>query len=231
MVLIQKMKLQTLIKFLDPIRSTNVGVVKSYSVFPPHHVKPVFRKNEQALIKETGEAEKLAHVPILPPLDSETSSEFYDPVVAKFTNYIMRKGEKNLARSLLEQTFEKIKRTQLMRYHKALPEERDSIILDPKEILFKAIENVSPVMDLIPIKRGGGTYQVPVPLLEKRQKFFGMNWLIKAAKDKPGEVKFHDMLAKELIDAANNQGRVVKKKHDLHKQCEANRAYAHYRWT
>ncbi|KAK0085378.1 hypothetical protein PV325_005329 [Microctonus aethiopoides] len=225
------MRLQTLIKFLDPIRSTNIGVVKSYSVFPPTHVKPVFRKSEQALLKETGEAEKLAHVPIRPPLDSETSSEFYDPVIAKFTNYIMRDGRKNLARSLMEQTFEKIKRTQLMRYHKASPEERHSIILDPKEILYKAIENVSPVMELIPIKRGGGTYQVPVPLLEKRQKFLGSKWLIKAALDKPGEVRYHDMLAKELIDAANNQGRVVKKKHDLHKQCEANRSYAHFRWT
>lgn len=60
----------------------------------------------------------------------------------------------------MEATFEKIKRTQLMRYHKASPEERNSIILDPKEILYKAIENTSPVMELIPIKRGGGTYQV-----------------------------------------------------------------------
>lgn len=55
-------------------------------MFPPNHVKPVFRKNEQALLKETGEAEKLAHVPIRPPLDSETSSEFYDPVVAYVTH-------------------------------------------------------------------------------------------------------------------------------------------------
>lgn len=57
-----------------------------------------------------------------------------------------------------------------------------------------------------------------------------MKWLIEAAKEKDSKVRFYDQMALELIDAANNTGRVVRKKQDLHRQCEANRAYAHYRW-
>lgn len=58
-----------------------------------------------------------------------------------------------------------------------------------------------------------------------------MNWLIEAAKEKHRKIHFPEKLAVELIDAANNTGHVVKQKQDLHKQCEANRAYAHYRWS
>nr|CAI5818136.1 unnamed protein product [Callosobruchus analis] len=84
---------------------------------------------------------------------------------------------------------------------------------------------------LTPIKRGGVKYQVPVPISEKKAQFMSMKWLIQAGQEKDKAVRFHLQLARELIDAANNTGRVIKKKHDLHKQCEANRAYAHYRWS
>lgn len=70
-----------------------------------------------------------------------------------------------------------------------------------------------------------------MPITAKRAQFVSMNWLIQAGKDKDSTIRFHMQLAKELIDAANNTGKVIKKKQDLHKQCEANRAYAHYRWS
>lgn len=72
---------------------------------------------------------------------------------------------------------------------------------------------------------------MPVPITEKRSYFIAMRWLVWAAREKERTVHFPEKLAYELIDAANNTGRVVKKKLDLHKQCEANRAYAHYRWS
>lgn len=74
-------------------------------------------------------------------------------------------------------------------------------------------------------------FQVPIPLTHKRARFLSFKWLITTAQEKDSSVRFHYQLAKEMIDAANNTGRVVKKKQDLHKQCEANRAYAHYRWS
>lgn len=81
-------------------------------------------------------------------------------ICRKFTNYIQRRGKKALARSLLEEAFEKIKRTQLQRYNKATPDNKDSILLDPTAILYKAVENVTPVMDLMNMKKGGATYRV-----------------------------------------------------------------------
>lgn len=144
----------------------------------------------------------------------------------------MRDGEKVLARDLVEKSFEKIKRIQLEKYHKAnTDDEKQSIELNPKAIFHKAVANCKPLLWLQPIKRGGVTYQVPVPISDKKSQFYSMKWLIAAAKEKERTVHFPERLAHELIDASNNTGRVVKKKHDLHRQCEANRAYAHYRWS
>jgi small subunit ribosomal protein S7 len=72
--------------------------------------------------------------------------------------------------------------------------------------------------------------QVPVPISENQATVLAYKWLIEAAKDKDSQVRFFSKLAFEIMDAANNSGRLVKKKLDLHRQCEANRAYAHYRW-
>jgi len=103
--------------------------------------------------------------------------------------------------------------------------------LNPRKIFYDAVENCKPLLQLTPIKRGGVTYQVPVPITEKRSQFLSMKWIIDAAREKERTVHFPEKLAWELIDAANNQGKVIKRKQDLHRQCEANRAYAHYRWS
>ncbi|XP_043283026.1 28S ribosomal protein S7, mitochondrial [Venturia canescens] len=215
--------------------ATSVSMAKAistrlYSMYPPYYIKPTFKKEEIAGLIESGEVLEIAHTPILPAHTNNTSSEFHDPAVTKFINFIMRKGNKILARSLLEKTFENVKRIQLKSYHSTKPENKHRIELDPVKVFHQAVENVTPIMELLKMKRGGVTYQVPVPILEKRQRFLAMNWLIQAAKDKEKKVHLPETLAKELVDASYNQGRVVKKKQDLHKQCEANRAYAHYRW-
>lgn len=204
--------------------------VQFYSVFPPTYIKPIYKKDEQEIIFNETVDKKLTHIPIKPAYTSETCSEFHDNLVRKFTNYIMRQGKKQLARRLLDETFENIKIIKLDEYYNSPPEHRENIILDPKIILYQAVENCTPILELRKIYRGGISYQVPVPMNENRARFLSMNWLIKCAQDKGNAEKFPDVLAKEIIDAANNKGRVIKKKHDLHKQCEANRAYAHYRW-
>lgn len=73
-------------------------------------------------------------------------------------------------------------------------------------------------------------FQVPGPITEKRSLFLAIKWLLEATYEKERTVHFPKQFAWELLDAANNTGKVVKKKQDLHRQCEANRAYAHYRW-
>ncbi|XP_003706350.1 mitochondrial ribosomal protein S7 [Megachile rotundata] len=204
--------------------------IQFYSIFPTTYVKPIFKKEEQEEVHVSPEGNKLSRIPIRPALTSDTCSEFYDEIVRKFTNYIMRQGKKMVARKVLETTFENIKILQLKKYYQLPPEERDSVILDPKAILHEAIENCSPVLELTNVRRGGILYKVPIPLNEQRAKFLSMNWLIQTANDKPDTDKFVDVLAKELINASNNEGKTIKKKHELHKQCEANRAFAHYRW-
>lgn len=74
-------------------------------------------------------------------------------------------------------------------------------------------------------------FKVPVPITHKRAQFLSMKWLIEAAKEKERTLHFPETLANELIAASNNGGKAVKRKQELHKQCEANRAYAHYRWS
>lgn len=82
------------------------------------------------------------------------------------------------------------------------------------------------------VKRGGATYQVPYPLSEKYARFSAARWLLEVVRDRPRPrlAHFPEVMAKELIAAFNNEGKVIKKKQDMHRLCEQNRAYAHYRW-
>ncbi|CAG9857093.1 unnamed protein product [Phyllotreta striolata] len=211
---------------------SNVIQHNGMSQYPTYFIQPVYKKESQEELIKSGELQKLTHLPTRAALVDQTCSASHDPLVSLFINYCMRKGDKILARELVETCFENIKRMQIEKYHKTTGEENKAKIdLDPKSIFHKAIENCKPVLMLTPIKRGGVRYQVPVPIKDKKAQFLSMNWLIDAGMDKDKKVRFHLQLARELIDASNNTGRVVKKKHDLHRQCEANRAYAHYRWS
>jgi len=206
--------------------------VRCYSQYPPKFVEPVYEKPKIEDLVESGEAKKFAFTPIKAALNNQTSSVFYDPLVAQFTNYIMKTSNKALARDLLEKTFATIKRTQIQKLHQLeTEEERATVECNPRTILHNAVENCRPLLQLTPIKRGGVKYQVPVPITEKYSYFMAMRWLVEAGREKERTVHFPEKMAKELLDAARNEGRVVKKKQDLHRQCEANRAYAHYRWS
>ncbi|XP_046428078.1 small ribosomal subunit protein uS7m isoform X2 [Neodiprion pinetum] len=213
-------------------RWSEINIKKNdYSVYPPYYVRPVYKKEQQAALKGTEEAEHLAHAPIKAARNNETSSVFHDEFLRQFTNYIMKKGNKILARRLLEKSLENVKRIQLERYHKAEPQDKVGMELDPKIIMHKAIANCKPLLKLERIKRGGATYQVPIPVTDKNAQWVASKWMLEAARDKESNAHLPEKLAYELLDAFNNQGRVIKRKQDLHKQCEANRAYAHYRWS
>ncbi|XP_022207646.1 28S ribosomal protein S7, mitochondrial [Nilaparvata lugens] len=209
----------------------SIGQLSKYSQYNNQYVSPVPTKEGQQRLEESGEIKPLKYLPIKAACTDEHSLYNYDPVVRKFQNYLMRKGNKDLSRSLLDKAFENVKRLQLARYHKETdPEEKEKIITDPLKILHLAVENCKPLLVLISVKRGGAYYQVPMPITETTARFYSMNWLIEAGSDKARTSRWTDRMAIELIDASENKGRVIKRKQDLHKQCEANRAYAHYRW-
>lgn len=201
------------------------------SVYAPDYLDPIVKKEDQQRLKEEGKFKDLAHRRFKAARTNLSSSSLQDPTVSKFINYIMEGGQKALAREILEKGFQNIKRIQLERYHLAKSdEEKESIELNPRVLLHEAIENCRPLMRLVNVKRGGTNYKVPIPITEKRSYFMSMKWLVEAGNDKAQTVHFPEKIAWEIIDAANNTGRVVKRKQDLHKECEANRAYAHYRW-
>ena len=139
-----------------------------------------------------------------------------DPVyenttVAKFINYIMKGGKKSVARKIVYDTFEIIK----------------SKKKDPIEVFEEAIKNAAPILEVRPRRIGGATYQVPIEVKKDRRLALALRWIIEAAKSKKG-APMSQKLAKELIEAANKTGAAVRKKENVHRMAEANKAFAHF---
>jgi len=135
-----------------------------------------------------------------------------EPLLDKFVNYIMKDGKKSLALKLLDETFEEIK---------AKGQKK------PQEVFSKALENVMPKIEVRPKRVGGSIYQVPQEVKQKRQLFLAAKRILASARSKKG-ICFSRALAVELIDAANETGNAVKKKLDVYKMAEANRAFARF---
>jgi len=137
----------------------------------------------------------------------------YDNVmVSKFINQVMRKGKKTIARKVVYKAFEIIK--------KETKEE-------PLEVFEKALENAAPLVEVKARRIGGATYQVPKEVKGKRRLSLAMRWIIDAAKAKKGK-PMEKKLAQELVQAFKNEGEAIRKKTNLHKMAEANRAFAHF---
>ena len=100
---------------------------------------------------------------------------------------------------------------------------------DPLKIFKQAVENARPFMETKSRRVGGSTYQVPVEVSPRRRTALGLRWIVFSSRSR-GEKTMADRLANELIDAANNRGGAVKKREDVHRMADANRAFAHYRW-
>jgi len=97
------------------------------------------------------------------------------------------------------------------------------------DIFNKAVENAKPMVEVKSRRVGGATYQVPIEIRESRREALAMRWLISASRSRSGK-SMADKLADELFDAFNNTGTAIKKKEDMHKMAEANKAFAHYKW-
>ena len=142
-----------------------------------------------------------------------------DPVynslsVSKFTNMIMLDGKKRVAEKILYSALEILAKNSKE---------------DPITMMDKALQNVSPSVEVNSRRVGGSNYQVPVEVNTKRKQSLAMRWILEAA-DKRNEKTMKNKLAAELLDAYDNKGSAVKKREDVHKMAEANKAFAHYRW-
>ena len=135
-----------------------------------------------------------------------------DATVEKFINQVMRRGKKTIARKIVYGAFDLIK-TQAKK--------------DPLEIFQKAIGNSSPLVQVRSRRVGGATYQVPMEVKPEKQVSLAMKWILAAAKSKKGK-PMKVKLADELLAASKNEGSAVKKKEDMHRMAEANRAFAHF---
>jgi small subunit ribosomal protein S7 len=140
--------------------------------------------------------------------------KFGDITLAKFINTVMRSGKKSAAEKIIYGALDRI------------GEKKKG---DPREVLAKAIENVRPMVEVKSRRVGGATYQVPVEVRADRRMALAMRWLVDAARAR-SEKSMGGRLAGELMDAAESKGSAVKKREDVHRMAEANKAFAHYRW-
>lgn len=140
----------------------------------------------------------------------EPDSKFENVVVAKFINHIMKKGKKSLARKILYNAFDIIKK-----------ETKD----DPIEVFERALNNVIPQQEVRSKRVGGATYQVPYDVDRKRGMSLAMRWILATARSKSGSA-MEVRLANELLAASQKQGDAIKKKENMERMAEANRAFA-----
>ena len=139
---------------------------------------------------------------------------FNSAVVSKFVNNVMKNGKKSVAEKIV---------------YGACEEAGQRSGSQGIDIFEQAVRNVTPVIEVRPRRVGGATYQVPIDIRGERRQALALRWLLQAARARNGR-SMTERLALELIDAANNTGNAVRRKDEVHRMAEANRAFVHYRW-
>jgi small subunit ribosomal protein S7 len=139
---------------------------------------------------------------------------FQSRLVQKFVNSLMYDGKKSRAESVFYGAMDRI--------GKKVP-------AAPLAVFRQAVENCKPAVETRPRRVGGATYQVPMEVRPERRTTLAIRWLIEHARGRPGH-SMAERLSDEVLEASNNQGGAIKKKEEVHKMAEANKAFAHYRW-
>jgi small subunit ribosomal protein S7 len=140
---------------------------------------------------------------------------YNDVLITKFVNKVMYDGKKSTAFGLV---------------YKALNELKGKVAQEePIAIFKKAVENCKPQLEVRSRRVGGATYQVPVDVRPTRRTTLAINWIVDSARER-GEKDMSLRLAAELVEAFNNRGNAIKKKEDVHRMADANRAFSHYNW-
>ncbi len=136
-------------------------------------------------------------------------------LVTKITNQVMLDGKKGIAQNIVYSAFDIIK---------------NKLGIEPLDILNKALENTQPLLETKGRRVGGATYQVPMEIRPERRQTLAIRWIIQFARKRNGERTMDERLAGEIVDAYNNTGSAVKKKEEMHRMAEANKAFAHFKW-
>ena len=163
------------------------------------------------MVKEGSEVPRKGHIPkreVMP------DPMYQDKVVTKLINNVMLDGKKGKAQKIVYDAF-------------ALVQERSG--QDGLETFYKALNNVMPVLEVKARRVGGATYQVPMEVRAERRETLGLRWLVNYSRAR-GERTMVERLAGEILDASNEMGGSVKRKEEMHRMAEANKAFAHYRW-
>jgi small subunit ribosomal protein S7 len=140
--------------------------------------------------------------------------KFHDLVIAKFVNSLLKQGKKSIAENILYRSIDIV---------------QEQSGEDGLKVFKKALENVKPLLEVKSRRVGGATYQVPIEVKPARRQSLASRWIIDSARKRP-EHSLELRLAAELLDAANNRGAAMKKREDVHRMAEANKAFSHYRW-
>ena len=136
-------------------------------------------------------------------------------VVTKLVNQVMESGKKGLAQRIVYGAFDIIK---------------EKMGQDPMDVFTTALENVKPVLETKSRRVGGATYQVPLEIRPERRQTLAIRWMVLFARKRSGERGMDAKLAAEIMDAYNSTGASVKKRDEMHRMAEANKAFAHYKW-
>ena len=139
--------------------------------------------------------------------------QYNNQELARFINRVMQRGKKTTAQRITYSAFSII---------------RDQSSLDPLEVFQQAMRNATPLVEVRPKRVGGATYQVPTELRRDRSEALAMRWLIRGARARKG-IPMRNGLAQELMEASRGEGPAVRRKEELHRMAEANRAFVHYR--
>lgn len=144
--------------------------------------------------------------------DHEPDSQYGSVSIGRFINYLMQDGKRAVAEKIMYDAMEKLKKETGQ---------------EPLQVFDKALETVSPMVEVTSKRVGGANYQVPREVRQERKFMLAVRWIIEAARKKTGK-PMADRLAEELLMASKNEGSAVKKKQDTHRMAEANRAFAHF---
>lgn len=139
--------------------------------------------------------------------------KFKEQLVTKFVNCMMKHGKKSAAEKAFYGAMEVISEQGV----------------DPLETFKSAVENAKPMLEVKSRRVGGSNYQVPIEIRPDRRQALAIRWLIDFSRKRPGK-SMRERLAAELVDAANKRGATIKRREDVHKMADANKAFAHYRW-
>ena len=141
--------------------------------------------------------------------------KFNSKLVTKFINQVMYDGKRGIAQGIVYNAFNII---------------QEKTGSEPMTVFTQAIENVKPVLETKGRRVGGATYQVPMEIRPERRQALAIRWIVFFARKRNGERSMEEKLAGELLDAYNNAGGAIKRRDEMHRMAEANKAFAHYRW-